>query len=735
MFTVYIYKPIINLVSLSSYVQSRFINYKATLLLALLLMCCGLARSQSKAMVDSLTEHIRLYGFKKQGATLFVHFDKTLYTNNENVWFTGYILKGQDKNRYKTLALMLIGDNDRNIILQEKFVIKNGYAFGNTFIPDSARTGNYTFIAYTNSMIDGRIEVLFTQPITVKSSFKAQDVPTGVAHTTTAGNILQTNNIRFYPESGSLVNNVENVIGWEAINTAGIGFAKTAHLYKDDELVNTVETDITGQGKFALKPQVGHKYALKDDAGRIYKLPDINPQGAVIALQQAFAKDSLKVEVANATGLDLTLLCHNYRQTFLVKPVAASAGKNTIAINLSGIPKGLTQLTLVDSMGRPYAERSFFAHYGDKVELNINTDKQAYTQREKVNVKIRLLNPADSAKVSVAVVDEGRIETGKQRKINNYIYLQQQLESATPKPDYLANNTDPKQLETMLLIKGWKRYTWADALRTRAADTVQLYDEITFKGRVYRYDNTVIKNPVSIVKSNYRIVTDANGNFSVNDLALVSLPGKKVNFVVDDRRPNNYRVFLLDAYLEINEKLKQRFNPLPYTSATRADQVSVMTNLGEVLADVNIRTRKAKPVTANICGDYVCRYEVLNCVNHRSEPDNIPAVKGHTYYINSREQIYEGCGGISEGGLNAIYEAAEFYPADYDKKNPETPEYVSTLFWKHQLNIAANKDATFSFFTGDITGKFKIIVQGTGSNDVIYGETDFTVIAGEKKVQ
>lgn len=37
------------------------------------------------------------------------------------------------------------------------------------------------------------------------------------------------------------------------------------------------------------------------------------------------------------------------------------------------------------------------------------------------------------------------------------------------------------------------------------------------------------------------------------------------------------------------------------------------------------------------------------------------------------------------------------------------------------------KETEFSFYTGDITGVFKIIIQGITDNDVVYSENKFEV--------
>ena len=69
----------------------------------------------------------------------------------------------------------------------------------------------------------------------------------------------------------------------------------------------------------------------------------------------------------------------------------------------------------------------------------------------------------------------------------------------------------------------------------------------------------------------------------------------------------------------------------------------------------------------------------------------------------------------------------EYYPADYLQYNPSAPEYISTIYWKHLYKIIPGKETAIKFYTSDIAGAFKIIVQGVCANDVISAEKTFTV--------
>jgi len=63
-------------------------------------------------LTDSLIKQFEYYRIKKQASVLYVHFDKTIYTNNENVWFTAYLLKDAGKRKSDVLSVILVKDNE-----------------------------------------------------------------------------------------------------------------------------------------------------------------------------------------------------------------------------------------------------------------------------------------------------------------------------------------------------------------------------------------------------------------------------------------------------------------------------------------------------------------------------------------------------------------------------------------------------------------------------------------------
>jgi hypothetical protein len=797
-------------------------KYLSSCCLLLLLVAYSSVLRAQHGRFDSL---LNLYSTKHHSPVLFMHFDKNVYSNNENVWFTGYLLDQADSAQYKTLSLALIKNDDRSILMDDRFVIDGGFCFGNTNIPDSVRAGAYTFIAYGNRLHNNKPDIVFTQQVTIKTgnqqTFNAslnpldtsataanqkvmllvnfmneKSPPSSVPVTYYVGdarkpattgavktalgqyifnipsNLLSAANnklnvqlkyktevqdismtlpvppqpaqLHFYPEGGNLLSGVVNIVGMEAKTAGGAPLSTEAALYEDEQVISATITNGNGLGKFAIIPKPGKKYRVQLKAGnssKDYGLPDA-VAGPGLSVKKAVVNDTLIVDVySDDPKRKLYLVGHNYRASFFETPIERFPNQRAKII-LTGMPRGIMQLTLVDSLGRPYAERMVFAHYNNKSKLDITTDNSDYAKRKKVKLNIKLSGEADNAAVSVAVVQENRIELKNKSDIENYIYLKSELNDVPVKESYFSNtDLDKRDLENVLLIRGWSRYKWTDALKTKAEDTVKSIKQLVFNGRVMKYTGK-FKEPVALVTLNptgtYN--TDINGAFLLPDSNIVTEPGKKITVMVANGTPSDYKVQLVNPYDSVNKQLANTIDPSTYHSPVHESSASLKLEGMERAIQLKEAVIKGKkddsfyhsvglPGT-NECGDYVCQFNILNCPNHRFAADNTQPVQFRSYNYQGRTFVYPGCITHPERtalNFKGIYAAQEFYPADYSELNPSQPEYVSTLYWKSQLMLKKGEAQEVSFYTGDVTGPFKVVVQGITDNDVIYGETSFRV--------
>jgi len=807
---------------------------RIALVIFFLLQCSSIAFAQADAapFADSLLKKFDYYSAKKQQGVLFAHFDKNVYTNNENVWFTAYLLN-TNANKNDVLSLILINDNGHSILLKDKFVMDKGIAFGNLFLPDSVLSGNYSFILYTNSVIKGEPQNVFIQAVTIKNTNtatfkttlflqdtakvappggrrillftngmgkiiagatvkytvgdKRKPIVQGTVKTDNAGqytftipdkNISAVNNVleakitfgkevqlvklnlpvrvsapvvKFYPEGGNLADRITSIVGWEVTSTQGNPYAVNGVLYQDDKPIDTISTNSYGMGSFVLQPNIQSRYYVKliraDAKDSIYKLPAVLNNSPVVSISQAVVNDTLKLVIKSKSPGKFYVVVHNYKDLFYSFPVQVQNDRR-IKVGLAGIPKGLAEITILDSLQRPYAERLFFAHYDQKNVVNIDIDSSAYKTRQKVNLKLDLTDangkPITGA-VSIACIQANRQEIKKSTDIESYFYLNNDLGNLPVKQNYLGNDAADKAfLENVLLIKGWRRYTWADMIQTTPKDTIQQLDSLSFKGKVTHFD-ALLKKPISYIifkngKPNIG-VTKADGTFALNNADIEAPVGKNVQIYASGD-VNDYTFKVPDPYDMATQLLAAGYEPINYNYSPANGHTESTEDLkwlanGKLLKEVKIKgvndslTYGRNAFGTNACGDYVCMNRILNCPNHVGNSSNTIPIQGQMYIYGGVKMIYSGCNINEQVSLNkpveAIHYTMEFYPADYAQLSPAAPEYLSTIYWKELYNISSGKENNISFYTSDIIGDFKIIVQGITDKGVVYGEKTFTV--------
>ena len=787
-----------------------------------LLSCLSWKYTCAQATLD---EKMKWYALAKPTGNLFVHFDKNVYSNNETVYFTGYIVK-QGRlpiQMHKVMAVALIREVDSALLMDDKFLMNNGLSFGSLKIPDSIPTGNYRFVVYTDKLINDAPSLIFTQNITIKSSlepsFKATIklmeqadaaatsnkilVSTATAdgrflakptqinysygHVKKSGTTdlsgqsiitlpIQSDlsdpnlylklkygkdstfmsmaipqskgkaSVKFYPEGGNMAVGLSSNVAWEVKDQQNRPLALKAFLYKNQQVIDTIETGSYGIGKFLIEqPETGVNYSVKLIHSNLvdssYRLPNPINNELALTLPNAIANDTLRISLKNSKKITITLLVHNFKETFSAIPFTTKNGNTILKLPLTDIPKGLTTLTILDSLDRPLAERLFFAHYNNNEKINLSTPQELYKQREKVSLKLQL-NTEGNALVSIAVVQNNRLELKKMNDIESYTYLNNELNNL---PINITGRPykDLAYLEQVLLVKGWRRYTWPQLLDSKLADTLFKIDSVKVSGQVSKLKKEISEALIIGTMGSHNVSlinTTKNGIFSLTEHALLTPANKKMYVFINGAQQLSYepKVSIFDGYAVLNQKLakiEQKDQTILPSNLINNSELVLKNNEKSIsLKEVVITSKNStsfynspSSFGPNACGDYVCEYNILNCRNHGTGKSPI---KGKIYASNtgSGPTVYHGC---TVPDLNlftavkGIHLAKEFYSNDY--KDANEPAFFSTLYWNYGILVSPKKENEISFYTSDITGKFRIIVQGISDRDVVYAEHFFDV--------
>lgn len=791
---------------------------------------------------DPLETQINLYGIKKTSPVLFVHFDKTVYTNNEEVWLTGYLLNADTNTQkeHRILSVSLINNDDNKVAAQANFIMDGGVSYGSIYLPDSTAAGNYHFVAYTNRLLNGRPEVVFKQPVTLKNlnepaftvslslvdnkqagkittllTAKAKELPlieapviykigaakkrvtlatgkTGVTgehtlsidkqqltaanHTVTAevGDGKQKESVRlnipvgkrsaivkFYPEGGYLVVNKSSKVGWEARGANGEPLKISGILLKNNVPVDTIATDSYGLGVFRLAPQKNSSYQVKimraGVVDTVCTLPNALTQGLVLELADGLSPDNITLKLQSSKYHVVKILMHNYKEVFSVTEKEATPKGVTVSLATVDIPRGLTAVTVLDSLDHPIAERLFFAHYNKRPNFSIETDNKEYGTRQKVKLNLKL--GSSSGYVSVACVQDNRFSYKYPNNIESYYYLTNELQNIPMKDNLMGTEAaDKEYLNKLLLIKGWSRYTWQEMLNTKPADTLRQYQPIAYSGDV-TYANKPLKKTMTlsaIADTLAQIVhTDNSGHFMMDEHSMVTPADKKMTlFIIGKAKTDPYAIHFNNPFEAMTKSLAGELDLQEAEAPLTAESNDALVLRGEgkirQLQEVKIKAVKdgqfyaslpkvtvENDLSKNECGDWKCVNDILNCPNHPPDNNIRPLNKGDYVktFVGGRlvSIVYRGCVLFkpkeysSMLQVKGIYTNKEFYAPDYDTIKDNIPEYQSTIFWKHNVPVNSLGEVNLSFFTNDITGLFRVIAQGVTEEDVVYDEKLFTV--------
>jgi len=111
------------------------------------------------------TDNLNKYRKVHKNSFLYLHHDKSTYTNNEKIWFSAYLFKTPNPlSDHKLLNVSLVNESTKGVVLSEKFFVKDGLSSGFLLLPDSIAPGKYQLLANTNVLDHSR------QPIAVFSS-------------------------------------------------------------------------------------------------------------------------------------------------------------------------------------------------------------------------------------------------------------------------------------------------------------------------------------------------------------------------------------------------------------------------------------------------------------------------------------------------------------------------------------------------------------------------------------
>ena len=226
-------------------------------------------------------------------------------------------------------------------------------------------------------------------------------------------------------------------------------------------------------GTFNWIPEAGKKYYAeclsKAGVEKRFELPVAETNTCTLNVQESGYEYHISILYPNGVATDetQTLLIHQRGFPLLVQPFRQT---HRISIEKKALSPGIIQLLLLSSQGQIISERQVFVQSEKQATAHIQTDKEAYTQREKVRLDITLQDEEGKpvqGNFSLSVTDNADILPDSSYTIYTSLLLSSDLKGYIEDPGWYFrgdNNARKEELDLLMLTQGWRKYNVENAL-------------------------------------------------------------------------------------------------------------------------------------------------------------------------------------------------------------------------------------------------------------------------------
>ncbi|AXP80670.1 MG2 domain protein [Mariniflexile rhizosphaerae] len=446
---------------------------------------------------------------------IYIHTDRSFYTVGESLWYKAYLVYAYNNlllDNSHILYVELVSP-DSKIIARNKTQLDNGLGHGDFKLTDSVgvkNVGTYQIRAYTNYSRNFGDDFIFKKEIEVIDVFDKQTdtketaskLKPKTAEVNTNEASQNTFNVQFFPEGGSLINDVQSVVAFKAVDNHGNPIKIEGKVFdSNEELVGMLYSSHEGMGKFQLKPQKGNQYNAKvsiSDGNQIdVPLPKAHETGYLLSCKKVEERDIVTIKTNSETlaqqpNTPLTIVSTTRGISYFEGRQSVSSTIFSFELPKTNFPEGITQLTLYDASLRPQSERLVYIEKEQDLQVTVATDKKVYKPSEKVTVNISSKTKAGalaSASFSLSCTDLNGLEDTKDygTNISSYFLMESDIRGQVHNPSYYfdaSNSNRLYHLDLLLLTQGWRDFLWKEVPKINDSLNYKPEKVFTIAGRV-----------------------------------------------------------------------------------------------------------------------------------------------------------------------------------------------------------------------------------------------------------
>jgi len=422
---------------------------------------------------------------------VYLHTDRNYYTVGESLWYKAYSVFAYNNvlfDNSKILYVELISP-DSKIIARNVTQLEEGLGHGDFILSDSigVKPGTYQLRAYTNWMRNFGDDFIYKKEIQIISQSKETLVPNkqnSLATKTKNNNTVivaeskKTLDIQFFPEGGSLIENVASSIAFKAIDLNGNPIDVEGTIFDTyGKIISLFKSSHDGMGKFKIIPEKDQHYraeiSASDNQQIKVDLPVAEKTGYVLSMNVVKGQKVISIST-NQETLDknpevaLTLISSTRGITYSEGSQTLNKTKISFLLPETDFPEGIAQITLYDDKAKPQSERLIYIDKNNDTDVTLAADKSQYQPKEKVNLKIVAKDKQSApliASFSIAATDTNGVENSQENSINicSYFLMTSDIKGKIHNPNYYFNLTNSDRLpnlDLLLLTQGWRDFIW-----------------------------------------------------------------------------------------------------------------------------------------------------------------------------------------------------------------------------------------------------------------------------------
>lgn len=385
---------------------------------------------------------------------VYIHHDKPFYVSGDVMWFSAYLVNMATNiptNRSDVLHVDLVSP-EGGLLVSRSFYIDDGMSHGQLVIPPDLEPGVYSLEAYTDWMKNFDHKQFYREELEIVH-------PSNDSGVMNKGLIDKVNVFNFYPEGGSVIEGIPAQLGYSAKNKFGDAINIRGRLLNQEgRTVSNIKSEYLGLGSIFIMPKSNEEYrtVIMSDEFQHVDFPGVKNGGYSVMVNN-LKPNSIDISVRGTMKLEgkkFYLLVISNGILFDRRIGAITRGIFKTEIPKPNLPNGITQILLVDDLGKLQCKRLIFLNQPEQANIKYYFAKKEFKPRERVDLVLELNDengkPLNNAQISVSVLDKDKISRSENgRNIRSYFNLGYLSDNKMNNPGELFNDFDRETLKRL----------------------------------------------------------------------------------------------------------------------------------------------------------------------------------------------------------------------------------------------------------------------------------------------